>query len=88
MTLAHLSPHRPPHGWSAFVTVLVLLCLVAQVTPVAAAGAGDSFLTSSPCCWGAPAFIGDILGNRTRMIQVACVIGAIGIVFLTRSMRQ
>ena len=32
-------------------------------------------------------FFDDLMGNRTRMIQVACIFGAIGIFILTRTYR-
>jgi hypothetical protein len=83
MFLLQLSPSRFASSRAAFIAILVLLCLALSAAPVAAAGPGETAVSAA-----APvAFINDIVGNRTRMIQIACVIGAIGIFFLTRSYR-
>jgi hypothetical protein len=88
MMLAHLLSSRPVHGRTAFVAVLVVLCFLLNLTPAVAAGTGEVSAGSGPAASVTLAFISDIMGSRTRMIQIACVVGAIGIFFLTRSLRN
>jgi hypothetical protein len=78
--LAYLLPSRPSSGRAALVAALVVLCLVIGVAPVGAAEPGVA--AAAPL-----AFLNDVIGNRARMIQIACVIGAIGIFWLTRAIK-
>jgi hypothetical protein len=82
MLLLQFSPSRASRR-VALVAILVVLCLSVLVAPAAAAGtSATAFAAAPPVAW-----MDDILGNRARMIQIACVMGAIGIFFLTRSYR-
>jgi hypothetical protein len=77
---ALLFPSRPLRGRAAIVAALVVLCCVICVAPVGAAEPGVA--AAAPL-----AFLNDIISNRARMIQIACVIGAIGIFWLTRAIK-
>jgi len=63
--------------------LLVLCCLAAPPTADAATSHAGALVAST----GAVASVGGVMGNRTRMIQVTCIIVAIGIFVLTRSIR-
>jgi hypothetical protein len=66
----------------------MLLCLTVAPTSAAAAPIQDAQIVSAaPAPGVVVGFFNDIIGNRTRMIQVACVIVAIGVFVLTRSYR-
>ena len=80
--LAQFGLSRLPSGRAAIVALLVMLCFVLGAAPLSAAEPAAGVAAPVPL-----AFLNDILGNRARMIQVACVIGAIGIFWLTRSIK-
>jgi hypothetical protein len=72
----------------AVVLILLALCYV-LTPPCAVAATGDGVATCT-CAAGAAPVVGSIsefMGNRTHMIQVAAVLGAIGIFVLTRHYR-
>jgi hypothetical protein len=74
-----------PARHAAVLLLLTLLCFGLAAAPVSASTSDTPTLT-------APAFAStvfdDVFSNRTRMIQIACVVGAIGIFFLTMSYRS
>jgi hypothetical protein len=74
---------RLTSGRAAVVALLVLLCLVLGAAPLSAAEPASGVAASLPL-----AFWNDILGNRARMIQVACVVGAIGIFWLSQAINK
>jgi hypothetical protein len=85
---AHIFSYRPPGGRATIVALLVMLCLFAPIGPAAAAANDGATVGTAPAGGLVLGFISDIMGNRARMIQIACVVGAIGIFFLTRSFRS
>jgi hypothetical protein len=71
--------------------VLILLALCYVLTPPCAIAAPGDGVAASTCAARAGPVVGsiyEVMGNRTRMIQVAAVLGAIGIFFLTRHYRN
>jgi hypothetical protein len=80
MFAAPLSISRP----CAVVLILLVLCCLAAPPTADAAAQGAGVMVASTT---AVASIVDVMGNRTRMIQVTCVIVAIGVFVLTRSYR-
>jgi hypothetical protein len=77
--------------WWGWLLALLLLPLAAPLTPAAAPAAPapiSPVLAGSPQTPRAPILFGSfrqILGDQTAMIQVAVVVGAISIFWLTRN---
>jgi hypothetical protein len=79
------SRSAPRWGW---LLALLLLPLTAPLTPAATPAAPVAVSPVSAGAPGAPILVGSlrqILGDQTTMIQVAVVVGAIAIFWLTRS---
>jgi len=74
--------------WWGWLLALLLVPLAAPLTPAAAPAPISPVPASSPQAPGAPILFGSfrqILGDQTAMIQVAVVVGAIAIFWLTRN---
>lgn len=67
----------------ALVLALALIFSL-MVTPAADAAVSCAVPVATPAPVG---WVSEVMGNRTRMIQIGCVMGAIGIFFLTRNYR-
>ena len=78
---------RLPSGRAILIALLVVLILAFSLTPAAAASVNETAAISAPANIVVADFLGETVGNRTRMIQLACILGAIGIFILTRTIR-
>ncbi|HYV39743.1 MAG TPA: hypothetical protein VE988_28905 [Gemmataceae bacterium] len=79
---------RWPRGHEALVALLVLLCLVCAQPSAFSASTNDSCVAgAAPTGVVLADFVGEVMGNRTRMIQIACILVAIGVFILTRSIK-
>jgi hypothetical protein len=85
MLTAHFHWSFANLGRVSIVLLLSAFFLFGIAMPVAAAPATAAGDVAAPgvLVWGS--YFNEILGNRTRMIQVACVFVAIGVFVLTRS---
>jgi hypothetical protein len=83
-------PHRraaPRWGW---LLALLLLPLSPTLTPAAPPTPAGSVCAPAPAVSQAPVLLANfrsILGDQTLMIQIAVVVGAIGIFWLTRAIK-
>jgi len=80
-----LSVSPPPGRRVALATLLVVLCLLLCAPPVSAAEANETTVAAAPPVGMVVGFVNDVVGNRTRMIQVGLVFVAIGVFLLTRA---
>jgi len=74
-----------PGKRAALAALLVIVCFLLAAPPVPAAEANDTAIGAMAPLGMALGFVNDILGNRTRMIQVGLVFVAIGVFLLTRA---
>jgi hypothetical protein len=74
----------------AVVLLLALCCLTAPPSAMAATVDSGAPTASAVVLASVPVvgWVNEVMGNRTRMIQIACVVGVIGIFFLTRHYRN
>jgi hypothetical protein len=76
-----------PLGRAALVVLLVLLCLAIPVTRATANADAESPVVHAPTGGVVLGFFDDVMGNRTRMIQVGAVFVVVGILLLRMSYR-
>jgi len=85
MCTSHLSVSLRPGTRAALVALLAILCFVLAATPVSAAETCETTVGAAAPATIVVGFVNDVLGNRTRMIQVGLVFVAIGVFLLTRA---
>ena len=82
-SLLSVSPR--PGKRAALAALLVILCFVLAVPAVSAGEATETAVGALAPVGIVVGFVNDVLGNRTRMIQVGLVFVAIGVFLLTRA---
>ena len=82
-SLRSVSPR--PGRRAALAALLVILCFLLAAPVLWAAEPTEAAVGAAPPLGMVVGFVNDILGNRTRMIQVGLVFVAIGVFLLTRA---
>jgi hypothetical protein len=78
-------------GHTAVLALLVVLALTCYPNPLIAAQADNAAVLASDASSStlfAAGWVNDIMGNRTRMIQIACVFVVVGALLLRQKYRE